>query len=79
MSATNAASRFCDEISRSRAAVLVSSEGAGSEVHRVALTRAGQQAQPPAPEQDEPLPWGPIAAGAVVLAVLLVLARRAHG
>ena len=62
-------------------AVLVSTEGAGSEVDRVELTRAGEE---PAPlpeeprEPDEPLPWGPIAAAAGVVAVLLVVARRVH-
>jgi hypothetical protein len=61
-------------------AVLVSTEGAGSEVDRVVLTPAGEPAPTPQEtEQDEPLPWGAIAAGAAVLAVLLVVARRAHG
>jgi hypothetical protein len=65
------------------AAVLVSTEGAQSPVHRVVLTRPGQEPAPPQaeaePEPDEPLPWGPIAAAAGVVAVLLVVARRAHG
>ncbi len=64
-------------------AVLVSSEGAGSEVLRVALTRESEEpaARPEAEpaEPDEPLPWGAIAAAAGVVAVLLLLARRAHG
>ena len=64
-------------------AVLLSSEGAGSEVLRVALTRqadepAARPAAEPA-EPDEPLPWGAIAAAAGVVAVLLLVARRAHG
>ena len=77
------------------AAVLVSTEGAASAVDRVVLARADEPAPPPQaaeqdappadeppqdePPQDEPLPWGPIAAAAGVLAVLLLLARRAHG
>jgi len=60
-------------------AVLVSTEGAASEVDRVVLTRAGEEPAAPPPAQDEPLPWGPIAAAAGVVAVLLLLARRAHG
>jgi hypothetical protein len=56
--------------------------GAAAPVDRVVLTRPGSSPRPhsrTAAEQDEPLPWGPIAAGAGVLAVLLLLARRAHG
>ena len=64
-------------------AVLLSSEGAGSEVLRVALTRQADEpaARPEAEaaEPDEPLPWGAIAAAAGVVAVLLLVARRAHG
>ena len=67
-------------------AVLLSSEGAGSEVDRVVLPRAGEEPGPageePGPaaqEDDEPLPWGPMAAAAGVVLVLLVLARRGHG
>ena len=59
--------------------MLVSTEGASSEVDRVELARAGEEPAPPLPEEpDEPLPWGPIAAAAGVVAVLLVVARRAH-
>ena len=60
-------------------AVLVSTEGAGSPVDRVVLARAGEPDSPPRTEEDDPLPWGPIAAGAAVLALLLVVARRVHG
>ena len=62
-------------------AVLVSTEGAGSEVHRVALSPAGEDEPRPAAqaEPDEPVPWGPIAAAAGVVGVLLLVARRAHG
>ena len=61
------------------AAVLVSTEGAASEVDRVVLTQPGEPAVPAPVEEDDPLPWGPIAAGAAVLAVLLLVARRVHG
>ncbi len=67
---------------RDSAAVLVSTEGAASEVDRVVLTRPEQDtapAQPVQPAPGEPLPWGAIAAAAGVLAVLLLVARRAHG
>lgn len=60
-------------------AVLVSTEGAGSAVDRVVLARADEPAPRPQAGQDEPLPWGPIAAAAGVLAVLLLVARRVHG
>ena len=61
-------------------AVLVSTEGAASPVDRVVLTRPGHQSPGvQQPEGDEPLPWGPMAAAAGVVALLLVLARRAHG
>ena len=59
-------------------AVLVSTEGAGTEVDRVPLTRAGEEPREAPPEPDEPLPWGPIAAAAGVVAVLLLVARRGH-
>ncbi len=59
-------------------AVLVSTEGAGSEVDRVPLTRAGEEPREAPRAPDEPLPWAPIAAAAGVVAVLLLLARRAH-
>ena len=42
------------------------------------LTRAGEEPAAAPQEQDEPLPWGPIAAAAGVVAVLLLVARRGH-
>ncbi len=60
-------------------AVLVSTEGAGSEVDRVPLARAGEEPREAPREPDEPVPWGPIAAAAGVVAVLLLVARRGHG
>jgi hypothetical protein len=59
-------------------AVLVSTEGVNSAVDRVVLPRPGQAPPADEPERDEPLPWGPVAAGAGVVVVLLLLARRAH-
>jgi hypothetical protein len=59
-------------------AVLVSTEGAASAVDRVVLTRPGEAPSPTQPEEDEGLPWGPLAGGVGVVAVLLLLARRAH-
>ena len=60
-------------------AVLVSTEGAGSAVDRLELARPGEDPAPVPVEPDDPVPWGALAAGAGVLAVLLVLARRVHG
>jgi hypothetical protein len=60
-------------------AVLVSTEGAGSEVDRVVLTRAGEEPAPVQEQEGEPVPWGPMAAAAGVLVVLLVVSRRVHG
>ena len=59
-------------------AVLVSTEGVGSQVDRVVLTQPGEEPRPVAVDEDEPLPWGPIAAATGVVLVLLLVARRAH-
>lgn len=59
-------------------AVLVSTEGAGSAVDRVPLRRDEDAPREPALEQEREVPWGPMAAAAGALLVLLVAARRVH-